>query len=1094
MLASFSAHAPGSGPAQPLPTLLSLARPARAVLFDWESTPVARSGQDAPVLARLCAQLEAAGVWTVLVAAAGPGDIKRQLIGLLPRRQHARTLICANNGSEVYEISREGDLVPRWRRLATPTEEQALGAVVEALRAELESRSSLRIRVLTDDPSRCRLDLNPVAQRADSHRADRGDLLEAVETRLRQGGVSGGLQEVMALARRLATEHGVDRACISSDMKHVEIGLTDKADSAAWVKRWLLDPMAISLADVLVVGDEFGPVGGVEGCDNGLCAMLPNAVFVSVGAESGGVPDEVLQLGGGPSQLLGLLRDQVRLHRSTASRGAVDGRRAAEVHARWLERALALPEDPHWRLVARGHRPGVEHDIETRLTTGNGALGVRGSLDDAAAGSRPRTFVAGLYGELSPESLVPGLVSAPNWLPIHLEPEGGNAPSNGETMGHTRALDLHRGVLLTEWKQRDPDGVGTLVRALRFTSMADRAIAVQIVRLDADRAATRRVEARFGPLGEALVASAHGNPAAWRARGGKRWLAVRTEAQFEASGVQAEPTSSESHAWIWQASPDEPATLVRFVALARAESGGGAQSAAQRALRRALLAGPRRLLEEHERAWARRWAASDMVVVGDEYAQNALRFAIYHLLSAANPQDERVSIGARALTGDGYLGHVFWDTDIFLLPFYTFTWPEAARAMLMYRYRTLPGARAKAARLGYSGALYAWESTDSGEETTPPYVLGKDGRVIPILCGVQEQHISADVAYAVWQYWEATADEAFMLEAGAEILLETARFWASRATLEEDGGYHIRGIIGPDEYHESVDDNAYTNAMARWNIERALGAVALVRQRQPARWLALSQQLGLSAEELARWKEVASGLVTRFDPASGLFEQFDGYFDLESVDLSLAEYANRTVPMDVILGPERTRRSNVIKQADVVMMLVLLPALFAPSVHGANFRYYENRCGHGSSLSPAMHAVQAARVGDVPLAERFFRQAAAVELEDTMGNAGQGVHIAALGGLWQAAVLGFAGMELCADGLAFRPRLPVGWKRLSFAVQWRGRTVRLEIDGEWHLLTATLEGPGPLVLHVDGLSNPLNPGTSFTCVYADHHGSEGAVR
>ena len=193
--------------------------------------------------------------------------------------------------------------------------------------------------------------------------------------------------------------------------------------------------------------------------------------------------------------------------------------------------------------------------------------------------------------------------------------------------------------------------------------------------------------------------------------------------------------------------------------------------------------GWRGVLAEHETAWASRWQRSDVEVDGDDAAQQALRFAIYHLNSAANPADERVSIGARALTGDDYHGHVFWDTEIYLLPFYVLTWPEAARTLLMYRFRTLDAARAKSARMGWRGALYAWESADSGAETTPEQVIGADRQVINILSGKEEQHISADVAYAVWQYWEATGDDAFLRDAGAEILLETGRFWASRALL-----------------------------------------------------------------------------------------------------------------------------------------------------------------------------------------------------------------------------------------------------------------------------------------------------------------------
>ncbi len=184
---------------------------------------------------------------------------------------------------------------------------------------------------------------------------------------------------------------------------------------------------------------------------------------------------------------------------------------------------------------------------------------------------------------------------------------------------------------------------------------------------------------------------------------------------------------------------------------------------------------------EHRDAWLARWEASDLRIEGDPAAQRALRFASYHLMSAANPQDDHVSIGARGLSGTTYKGHVFWDTDIFMLPFFILTYPEAARALVMYRYHTLAAARAKAARLGYRGALYAWESADSGEDTTPPFVIAPDGEIVRILTGEQEQHISADVAYGVWNYWRWTGDDRFLLDAGAEILIETARFWASRA-------------------------------------------------------------------------------------------------------------------------------------------------------------------------------------------------------------------------------------------------------------------------------------------------------------------------
>ena len=462
-----------------------------------------------------------------------------------------------------------------------------------------------------------------------------------------------------------------------------------------------------------------------------------------------------------------------------------------------------------------------------------------------------------------------------------------------------------------------------------------------------------------------------------------------------------------------------------------------------------------------------------MTVQGDPAAQQSLRFALYHLNGAANPADDQVSIGARALTGDDYHGHVFWDTEIYLLPFYSLTWPEAARALLMYRFHTLEAARAKAKGMGWRGALYAWESARTGAEASPEQVIGPDRKIVDVLCGRQEQHISADVAYAVWQYWQATADDGFLHDAGAEILLETARFWTSRAQLEADGVHHIRGVIGPDEYHEHIDDSAFTNTMARWNIRRGIEVAALLRDRWPVCWTALSSRLSLDGAELKQWGDVADTLVTGRDPKTGLVEEFAGYFGLEDIDL--AAYAGRSVPMDIVLGRERTQDSQVVKQADVVALVGLLPEEFEGRTAEANFRYYEPRCGQGSSLSSAMHGLVAARLGDGEMALRYFQKTAAIDLADTHVAITGGVHIAAQGGLWMMTVLGFAGVSLRGDGLSLEPRLPTGWDRLEFPLQWRGRHLRIAIDVVKRRLEATLESGDAMTVFIHGAPMALGP-------------------
>jgi trehalose/maltose hydrolase-like predicted phosphorylase len=329
-------------------------------------------------------------------------------------------------------------------------------------------------------------------------------------------------------------------------------------------------------------------------------------------------------------------------------------------------------------------------------------------------------------------------------------------------------------------------------------------------------------------------------------------------------------------------------------------------------------------------------------------------------------------------------------------------------------------------------------------ETTPERVVVPDGTVVEILTGQMEHHISADVAYAVWQYWRATGDDDFFLRAGAEILLDTARFWASRAVAEADNRRHIRHVIGPDEYHEDVDDNAFTNVMARWNIARALEAVDLLRARWPDHAAALRQKLALGDDELADWRDAVARIVVGLDPATGIYEQFAGFHALEPLDL--AAYADRTVPIDVVIGREQTQRSQVVKQADVVALMALLPEEFPGAMAETNFRHYEPRCAHGSSLSAGMHALVAARLGDAEMALRYLRETAATNLDFDPNSAG-GVRIAGLGALWQAAMLGFAGLDLRGDTLGIDPRLPPQWRSLSFRVCWRGRSVAIRVAG-----------------------------------------------
>ena len=757
---------------------------------------------------------------------------------------------------------------------------------------------------------------------------------------------------------------------------------------------------------------------------------------------------------------------------------------------RTMSSALQPTADPAWVIEQHGFDSLRDGSRQSRFAVSNGFLGVRGdrAINRGPDGVVPPcTYVAGLFDVRGAEQPIPALVPGPDWLRVDIAfpgafPGQAAALTLDDVSSHYRTLDLRRGALLSGGRLAAMPGLAIRLRMLRLVSLSERAVGLQLIQMEVeDGEAEISLSASFDDLDFGLNADRiERDLGVWRTRTSGKRIAMASADSLRIDGevltpLQPGPFKS---VWRWRTRPGQVVCLERMIAVARGDTeaddpGGEVRSK----LDASRSVGWRQVLDAHGAAWADRWRYSAISITGDPDGEQALRFAAYHLNAAANPGDPMVSVAARALTGPDYKGHVFWDTEIYLLPFYCLTWPEAARAMLMYRHRTLPAARAKAARMGWRGAMFAWESADTGAEATPEQAVGPDRKVVQILCGRQEQHITADVAYAVWHYWTATGDEGFLRDAGAEILLEAGRFWASRAGLEADGHCHIRGVTGPDEYHETVDDNAFTNVMARWTIRRAIEVAALLREHSPGTWHDLSARLNLGDDEMAQWKAVADAMATGLNPSTGLYEQFQGYFGLEPIDL--ASYAGRSVPMDVVLGRERTEKSQVVKQADVVALLGLLPGEFAGETGTANFNYYLPRCSHGSSLSRAMHGLAAARLGQSELALRFLRETSAIDLADTHAAIDGGVHIAALGGVWMITVLGLAGITLLPDALAIDPKLPAGWSSLEFACRWRGRLLRFRVGHAEQGLTAILETGKPMTLVVQGLAHTITRDSSL---------------
>ena len=457
-----------------------------------------------------------------------------------------------------------------------------------------------------------------------------------------------------------------------------------------------------------------------------------------------------------------------------------------------------------------------------------------------------------------------------------------------------------------------------------------------------------------------------------------------------------------------------------------------------------------RLLAEHRTAWARRWATARVDIEGCPGDELAARFAVFHLLASALGDGE-VAVGARGLSGPAYGGHVFWDADVFVLPALAAIHPAAARAMLEYRIRRLPAARQAAQESGFAGARFPWESATTGRDVTPRQFVGKSGDVVVIRTGELEEHIVADVAWAASEYAAWTGDTAFLRGPGADLVLDTARYWASRVTIEPDGRGHVRGVIGPDEYHEVVDDNAFTNVMARWNLRRGAD---------------LADELG-RGDEAARWRQLASKLVDGWDADRRLYEQFAGYWALEP--LLVDQVADPPFAADVLLGAARVRGSQLIKQADVVLLHHLVPGEVEDGSLKTNLAFYEPRTVHGSSLSPAIHAALLARAGEPDRALVPFRIAARLDLDDLTGTTAGGLHLATMGGLWQALAYGFCGLRPVGDVLHIDPRLPSEWSALAMNLVFRGDPVVIRAEHDRVVIDCT----APLTVRI-GASRSTN--------------------
>ena len=896
-------------PSTELPLPPPVARRFEAIVFDWDGTAVPDRHADPTRIRRLVEDACAAGLELAVVSGTHVGNVDGQLAA---RPAGPGGLVLAlNRGSEVFRVDRDGPQLV-YRRTASTEEDAALSRAAQ----------------LTVE----RLAVRGLAARIVSER------LTAVKVRLATAGIDG-LADAVEIARGAATDAGLADPRVTSDAKHIEIGITDKSDSGRWIMRELWRS-GISPSQVLIVGDE-----------------------------PSGLPAGVVRLGAGPEMFAAVVADQIARRR----------------HG---ELPIVHP-DPAWTLVIDGVDPLLERFHESLFTLSDGLLGTRGSVIAEYPSGDQAVLMSGVYTRTGAEA---HLLPAPRWNTIALD--------DASPRSVRRLLDLHGGVLHQQLQSETGQ-----IDALLLSSLARPATAALRVR---DSSSNKHLSRPLTPPPGPTVEEGQKDGATWMRVTGRPGSIV-TAARDQLTGTVGDRG------------------LDRVAAYEGAARGPADERAALDRLKSAQRLGFDGLLAEHRRAWASRWEDADVLIDGDPELQLAVRFAIFHLLASA-PDHGEAAVGARGLSGSAYRGHVFWDTDVYVLPMLAATHPQAARAMLEYRVRRLPAAIRAAKRHGSEGARFPWESARTGRDVTPEQARDRRGELVPILTGELEEHIVADVAWAAACYIDWTADRAFAAGPGRELIVQTARWWASRIEPDANGRSHIRGVIGPDEYHERVDDNAYTNVMARWNLKRAADAGAdAVDKRERRRWL-----------------ELADSIVDGYDPATGIYEQFAGFNALEP--LLIAKLAPRLpVAADMLLGHERTQATQVVKQADVLMLHYLIPDEVAAGSLPSNLDFYGPRTAHGSTLSPGVHAALLARAGRLAEALEMLRLAARIDLDDIGRMTAGGLHLAAMGSVWRTLAVGFAGLRPVGDALAIDPVLAPGWDTLELRVRFRNSRVRVRV-------------------------------------------------
>ncbi len=734
-----------------------------------------------------------------------------------------------------------------------------------------------------------------------------------------------------------------------------------------------------------------------------------------------------------------------------------------------------------WRLVERRYSAADLGVTETLFGVGNGYLGMRGNVEEGRDSFAHGTFINGFH-ETWPirhaeeaygfARVGQTIVNVPDTKVIRLYVD--DEPlllTVADLPTYERALDMRDGVLRRDITWRTPSGKTVRVRSERMVSFVERHLAImtfEVTLLDAaapvaissqilnrqdgqDEYHIRGAAMGEGPdprrinqfESRVLQPQTHWGDderlvLTYRCTNSGMTLAVAAEHTLSTENDWDMRTQVDDdlakHVYRVQAEPGRPIRLTKVVAYhtSRGVPGRELIDRCRRTLDRVRAQGTRAQLTK-QREWLDDfWARSDVEIPGHPEIQQAARWNIFQL-AQATARAEANGIPAKGVTGSGYSGHYFWDTEIYVLPFLTFTSPRYARNALRFRYKMLEAARRRARELSQKGALFPWR-TINGEEASAHYAAG-----------TAQYHINADVSYALMQYVRATGDEDFLRREAVDVLVETARMWVDLGFWRANGdeNFHIHGVTGPDEYTTVVNDNLFTNVMARFNLRAAVTAVERMRTAYPEDHRLMVGRLGLNDAEVERWRQAADYMSIPYNDTIGIHPQDSHFLEREIWDLPATPVDKR--PLLLHYHPLVLYRYQVLKQADVVLALFLQGNDFTQAEKLADFEYYDPLTTGDSTLSGVVQSIVAAEVGYHELAREYFVSSLFVDLANLHANAPEGLHVASSGGTWSALVFGFGGMRDYDGRLTFDPRLPVDWEALSFRVTWQGSRLRATV-------------------------------------------------